>query len=72
MDLPKYFETKVEVLSSTTFPVEGGTVLDVNFECGAEEMAVGDKTITCQAGTHFIYSKTPRCLTTGRKFHPPS
>ena len=72
MDLPEYFKTEIQVLSSTTFPVEAGTVLEVNFECGAEEMPVGDKNITCQEGTHFIYSKTPRCLTTGRKFRPRS
>ena len=42
-------------------------MLEVEFNCATGEIAVGDATITCQEGTHFIYSKTPRCLPKGRK-----
>ena len=54
-------------MNTANIPASGGKVLEVEFDCATGEMAVGDAAITCQEGTHFIYSKTPRCLPEGRK-----
>ena len=49
------------------FPVESKDVLQVTVNCKADEKVVGDKSITCYGGTHFIYSKSPGCLPQGLK-----
>ena len=49
-----------------TFPVSTGKVLDVTLSCSADQLAVGDKSITCYGGSYFTYSKTPACLERGK------
>ena len=48
-----------------TFPVQSLDVLDVTFRCTDNKMAVGDTSVTCFGGTHFLYSKTPACIEQG-------
>ena len=62
--LPEYFDPSLSV--TETFPVATGTVLGVTLSCTDNELAVGDKTITCYGGSHFYYSKTPACLPQGK------
>ena len=62
--LPEYFDPSLSV--TETFPVATGTVLDVTLSCTDNDLAVGDKTITCYGGSHFYYSKTPKCLPQGK------
>ena len=62
--LPEYFDPSLSV--TETFPVATGTVLDVTLSCTDNELAVGDKTITCYGGSHFYYSKTPECIPQGK------
>ena len=62
--LPEYFDSSLSV--TEPFPVATGTVLDVTLSCTDNELAVGDKTITCYGGSHFYYSKTPACLPQGK------
>ena len=62
--LPEYLEPDLSV--TETFSVATGTVLDVTLSCTDNELAVGDKTITCYGGSHFYYSKTPKCLPQGK------
>ena len=59
----EYFDPSLSV--TEMFPVDTGTVLDVTLSCTDNELAVGDKTITCYGGSHFYYSKTPACLPQG-------
>ena len=48
-----------------TFPVQSLDVLDVTFSCTDNKMAVGDNSVTCFGGTHFLYSQTPACIAQG-------
>ena len=65
--LPNYLEKVLSV--KRQFPVESKDVLQVTVNCKADEKVVGDKSITCYGGTHFIYSKSPGCLPQGLKLY---
>jgi hypothetical protein len=65
--LPNYLGTVLSVQEQ--FPVESKDVLQVTVNCKADEKVVGDKSITCYGGTHFIYSKSPGCLPQGLKLN---
>jgi len=45
--------------------ITSGTEQDVGLNCAAGTLRLGDESVTCYAGSHFIYSKTPQCLETG-------
>ena len=50
---------------SEPLSVDSGQVMDVTLSCPADQLAVGDKTITCFGGNQFFSSKTPACLPQG-------
>ena len=63
--LPEYLDPTSSSVTET-FPVATGTVLDVTLSCTDNELAVGDRTITCYGGGHFYYSKTLTCILQGK------